>query len=82
MQKIDKDHFMDIYQLQIIQRCFKACGSFSSFYNTRNDTRYLKYLNSTLKTVKSTLLKHPKYTGFIELFDKYNIENFEYQLKK
>ncbi len=49
------DEFDHNYKLQTIQRCFKACGSFSSFYCTREDKRYLKYLNKTLATVHSEL---------------------------
>ena len=45
------DHFSEIMSLQIVQRCFKACGSFASFYQTRKDTRYLKYIAPTLHTV-------------------------------
>lgn len=47
--------FADMFRLQIIQRCFKACGSFSSFYNARNDTRYLKYIKHTAQLVARTL---------------------------
>jgi aminoglycoside/choline kinase family phosphotransferase len=47
--------FDEIFQVQTIQRCLKACGSFSSFYNVRNDTRYLKYIKHTAQLVASTL---------------------------
>lgn len=50
-----RSDFEDIFTVQTIQRCFKACGSFASFYNTRNDTRYLKYIKSTAQLVYSTL---------------------------
>jgi aminoglycoside/choline kinase family phosphotransferase len=30
---ISIEKFMKIYEIQTVQRCFKACGSFSSFYN-------------------------------------------------
>lgn len=49
------DHFNEIYELQSIQRCFKACGSFASFMNMRQDMRYLKYLTPTLKKVLRSL---------------------------
>ena len=42
-----RSDFEEIFKLQTIQRCFKACGSFSSFFNARNDTRYLKYIKGT-----------------------------------
>lgn len=47
--------FEDIFRVQTIQRCFKACGSFTSFYNMRNDTRYLKYIKHTAALVLNTL---------------------------
>lgn len=46
------DHF---YTLQTIQRCFKACGSFSSFKMTRDDNRYLHYIQPTLTHVLNQL---------------------------
>lgn len=49
------DEFYELYKRQLIQRCFKACGSFSSFYNMREDKRYLKYLKGTLNKVVSQL---------------------------
>lgn len=50
--------FEDIFKIQTIQRCFKACGSFSSFYNMRNDTRYLKYIKHTAQLVAQTLQEY------------------------
>jgi aminoglycoside/choline kinase family phosphotransferase len=49
----ETQQFSDVFNLQLVQRCFKACGSFASFYQTRKDTRYLKYVTPTLKTVCS-----------------------------
>jgi aminoglycoside/choline kinase family phosphotransferase len=50
-----RSDFEDIFRTQIIQRCFKACGSFSSFFNARSDTRYLKYIKHTAQLVARTL---------------------------
>lgn len=50
--------FDTIWNLQVIQRCFKACGTFSAIYNQRNDKRYLRYLPQTLQIVFEALLKH------------------------
>lgn len=55
------DHFNHIYEMQSIQRCLKACGSFASFMNTREDKRYLKYLPATLKRVMRSLGHFPEY---------------------
>lgn len=62
-----KEQFDHIYEVQTIQRCFKACGSFSSFYNTREDRRYLKYLSGTLLRVLKTLNQFPQYKLFSDL---------------
>ena len=61
------ERFMKIYEVQTIQRCFKACGSFSSFYNLRDDTRYLKYVAPTLQTVKRSLAGFDEYRPFLEI---------------
>jgi aminoglycoside/choline kinase family phosphotransferase len=62
-----------IYEVQSVQRCFKACGSFASFYMLRKDTRYLKYLPQTLRTVRSALQKLPEYSGFLKVLDERGI---------
>lgn len=60
-QGTSRDHFMHVFELQTLQRCFKACGSFASFMNMREDRRYLKYLPSTLKKVFRSLSNLPEY---------------------
>jgi len=60
-------HFDEIYELQSIQRCFKACGSFASFYHLRNDRRYLKYLSGTLRRVLKSLTEFPDYKSFADI---------------
>lgn len=59
--KSSLDDFYRTYELQSIQRCFKACGSFASFMNARNDKRYLKYLPNTLNRVVKSLDCFPEY---------------------
>jgi N-acetylmuramate 1-kinase len=66
-QNIDLEQFDYIYELQSIQRCFKACGSFASFYMMRNDKRYLKYLSGTLKTVAKSLTPFSEYTFMMDV---------------
>lgn len=61
------EHFYLMFELQSVQRCFKACGSFASFWNTRQDTRYLKYISPTLKRVLKALLVFPEYSAFANL---------------
>ena len=60
-QGISRDQFMHIFEIQSLQRCFKACGSFASFMVMREDRRYLKYLPSTLKKVFRSLSNLPEY---------------------
>lgn len=76
---VDKSRFDHYMKLQILQRCFKACGSFASFYNLRSDRRYLKYIQPTLKTVAATLTSFPEYASFLSvLIDQGLLEkNFE-----
>lgn len=62
-----RSHFDEIYEVQTIQRCFKACGSFSSFYMQRGDTRYLKYISHTLKQVIKSLAQFPEYKHFTDV---------------
>jgi N-acetylmuramate 1-kinase len=66
-QTFNAEHFNHIYELQSIQRCFKACGSFASFYHQRNDRRYLKYLAPTLKKVVKSLAGFPEFKTFSNL---------------
>lgn len=66
-RKISKEQFNVIYELQSVQRCFKACGSFASFMNTRSDRRYLKYLNGTLKRVMRSLTHFPEYKLLLDV---------------
>ncbi len=62
-----RSHFDEIYELQTIQRCFKACGSFSSFMHQRNDHRYLKYISGTLRRVLKSLTVFPEYKVFSDV---------------
>ena len=62
-----KQHFEHIYERQSIQRCFKACGSFASFYNLREDSRYLKYLHGTLARVRVALSHFQDMKPFLDL---------------
>lgn len=62
-----REHFDRIYELQSIQRCFKACGSFASFYHLRQDRRYLKYLSGTLRRVIKAINEFPEYKVFADI---------------
>ena len=66
---VSREQFNHVYEIQTIQRCFKACGSFSSFYNMRQDTRYLKYIHNTLLRVAASLEKFPEYKLFFDVLN-------------
>ena len=76
-EKVVWDKFIEVYEIQSIQRCFKACGSFASFFNLRQDKRYLKYLPGTLQRVKKSIECFPKF----KLFDKILGDNGFYSNK-
>lgn len=75
---IPQEKFFDIYELQTIQRCFKACGSFASFYMTRQDKRYLKYISKTLHTVRQSLELFPQYKDFHKILDSNGVYEYKY----
>jgi aminoglycoside/choline kinase family phosphotransferase len=50
-----REQFNYLYEVQSIQRLFKAVGSFASFWMLRKDRRYLKYIPATLRRVKASL---------------------------
>ena len=67
------DEFHNIFKLQIIQRCFKACGSFACFHNIRRDGRYLKYIHGTINKVKEILTEFPEYSHFANVLTRQNL---------
>jgi len=71
--------FDDIFQIQVIQRCFKACGSFSSFYNSRGDTRYLKYIRRTSQLVGETLRLVGEYPLLQDLITNHGLLERNYE---
>lgn len=77
-QPISNDHFYSIYELQSVQRCFKACGSFASFFNSREDTRYLKYITSTLNRVNKSLNIFPELSEFQRILENSGALETEY----
>lgn len=75
---LSRDQFNEVYELQSIQRCFKACGSFASFFTMREDRRYLKYLTNTLKTVNASLEHFPEYKFLTNLLESEGVNSKEY----
>ena len=77
-QPVDLEHFNYIYELQSVQRCFKACGSFASFWMARKDTRYLKYLNPTLERVQTSIAHFPDLKEFSDLLVQSGVYETDY----
>jgi aminoglycoside/choline kinase family phosphotransferase len=67
---LNAEEFLYLYELQTIQRCFKAVGSFSSFFHDREDRRYLKYIKPTLVRVVKSLSQFPEYSLFKEVLEE------------
>lgn len=61
------EEFLDLYDDMLIQRVFKAVGSFCYIYNWRKDERYLKYIGFAMEKIRHTMNKNPRYK---ELSDK------------
>lgn len=62
----DREEFMYLYEVQSVQRLFKAVGSFASFWMVRQDKRYLKYIPSTLNRVQRSLALLPEFKVLTE----------------
>lgn len=75
---LDRESFFSIFRLQMIQRCFKACGSFASFYNMREDQRYLKYLSPTLQKIATVLEHYPDYSDFLHVLQDRGLLEHDY----
>ncbi len=73
LSPLTRPEFDRVYEIQSVQRTFKACGSFSSFYNLRNDTRYLKYLYQTFQTVKKSLEPQREYAAFYQILNDHGL---------
>lgn len=71
--------FEEMFNLQTIQRCFKACGSFASFFNMRNDTRYLKYVRHTAALVLATLEEVGRYPLMRTIFTTQGLGERNYE---
>ncbi len=75
---INRAEFQAVFKLQMLQRCFKACGSFSSFYNMREDLRYLKYLKPTVMKVAQALEDYPQYKLFLNIMRDNGLLELDY----
>jgi aminoglycoside/choline kinase family phosphotransferase len=63
----DWQTFCQLYDDMLIQRVFKAIGSFSYIYTTRQDARYLKYIGYGMEKIRMTLMSDARYTKLRKL---------------
>lgn len=67
--------FLEIYEKSLIQRTFKAIGSFSFIYKTRGDIRYLKYIGFAMEKLRHVFMANDQYTKLKENLFKIYYEN-------
>lgn len=69
------EEFLSLYDDMLIQRVFKAVGSFCYIYNWRKDERYLKYIGFAMEKIRHTMNKNPKYKDLSEKLFKFYYAN-------
>lgn len=66
------EEFLEYYDDMLIQRVFKAVGSFCYIYNWRKDDRYLKYIGFAMEKIRKVMMDNPKYKELkLKLFQHY-----------
>ena len=55
------EEFKDLYNDMVLQRVYKAIGSFSYIYETRKDIRYLRYIGFAMEKLKRLMFKDSRY---------------------
>jgi aminoglycoside/choline kinase family phosphotransferase len=66
------EHFCELYDDMLIQRVFKAVGSFCYIYNWRKDDRYLKYIGFAMEKIRRVMMDNPRYSEIKQkLFQHY-----------
>lgn len=56
------EEFESLYDDMMIQRVFKAVGSFCYIYNWRKDERYLKYIGFAMEKLRNVMMDNPRYS--------------------
>lgn len=59
----DFARFKSLYDDMLMQRVFKAVGSFAYIYHFRKDHRYLKYIGFAMEKIKNVLLDREDLAG-------------------
>ncbi len=68
--QLKEDQWQRLFEQQILQRCFKACGSFASFEGSGKNRSYLSYIRPTLLKILETLKNQGSYPIWEELLEK------------
>lgn len=55
------EEFNSLYDDMVLQRVFKAIGSFGYIFETRKDVRYIKYVGFAMEKIRKIMMKNPKY---------------------
>lgn len=68
----NRDEFEEYYSDMLIQRVFKAVGSFCYIYNWRKDDRYLKYIGFAMEKIRMVMMDNSRYSALQKkLFEHY-----------
>lgn len=66
------EKFQELYNDMLLQRVFKAVGSFAYIYHFRKDHRYIKYMGFAMEKIKNALLDRDELAGLkTKLFKVY-----------
>lgn len=68
-------NFDEIYGLMLLQRTYKAIGSFCYIAETRKDLRYLKYVGRAFESIRSTLKNYPEYKELHDILSRVYYES-------
>ena len=66
------ESFWEGCQLQLLQRLFKVCATFSGFYLFRKDDRYTRYISTASKRIIKTLENFPHYEPLKEMAQRFH----------
>lgn len=69
------EDFLSLYDDMLIQRVFKAVGSFCYIYNWRKDDRYLKYIGFAMEKIRRVMMNNPKYAELKQKLFQYYYAN-------
>ncbi len=65
------NEFLTTYDYMIMQRVFKAIGSFSYILKIRDDQRYIKFIGYSMEKLKAVFFKYPELSSLRKLLFRY-----------